>query len=87
MPVYNGSRHLREAVDGVLAQSLTGFEFIIIDDGSADETRAILDSYADQRLMYLRNDSREGVTTSLNRGLSVARGEYVACMNADDVSL
>jgi glycosyltransferase involved in cell wall biosynthesis len=87
MAVYNGERYLREAVDSILGQTFQDFEFIIVEDGSADATPAILDGYTDPRLVRLRNQGNLGLTRSLNRGLATARGEYIARMDADDVSL
>jgi len=87
MAVYNGERYMREAVDSILAQTFPDFEFIIVDDASTDSTPAILDSYNDPRLVRLRNEDNIGLTRSLIRGLTPARGEYIARMDADDVSL
>jgi len=89
MPVYNGARYLREAVDSILSQTYTDFEFIIVDDGSTDETPAILATYAkaDPRVVLVPNHQNLGLVHSLNRGLALARGEYVARMDADDISL
>ena len=75
MSVYNGARYLRDAVDSILGQTFTDFEFIIVDDGSTDETPAILNSYTDPRIVRLRNETNIGLTRSLNKGLVVARGE------------
>jgi len=87
MSVYNGERYLREAVDSVLAQTFTDYEFVIVDDGSTDGTATILDNYADLHIVRLTNEHNIGLTESLNRGLSIAQGMYVARMDADDVSL
>lgn len=87
MSVYNGERHLREAVDSILSQSLSDFEFIVVDDGSTDDTWQILTSYDDPRVVLVRNQENVGLTISLNRALEMARGEYIARMDADDVSL
>lgn len=87
MSVYNGERYLQEAVESILNQSFTDFEFIIIDDGSTDGTWDILTGYNDPRIVLLCNEQNIGLTRSLNRGLAVARGEYIARMDADDVSL
>jgi len=87
MPVYNAERYLREAVDSILCQTLTDFEFLIIDDGSTDSSAAILQSYTDPRLYFVQNPQNLGLTVTLNRGLEMARGEYVARMDADDISL
>ena len=88
MSVYNGERYLREAVESILSQTFTDFEFIIIDDGSTDSTWEILTAYAaqDPRIVLIRNEENIGLTRSLNKGLEVARGEYIARQDADDVS-
>lgn len=89
MAVYNGERYLREAIDSVLGQTFADFEFLIIDDASCDSTSEIIAEYADrdQRIVILRNQVNMGLTKSLNKGLHVARGEYIARQDADDVSL
>jgi len=86
MAVYNGTRFLREAIESVLGQSFADFEFIIVDDGSTDETPEILASYADPRIRVLCNHENLGLAASLNRGIETARGEYLARMDADDIS-
>ena len=89
MSVYNGERYLKLAVESILAQTWTDFEFIIIDDGSTDRSGQILTAYAaqDSRLVLLSNPANRGYTASLNRGVEAARGEFVARQDADDVSL
>lgn len=87
MSVYNGELYLREAVDSILDQTFTDFEFIIIDDGSTDTTWQILSAYNDPRTRLVRNHENIGLTRSLNKALALARGEYVARQDADDVSL
>ncbi len=86
MAAFNAEQHLCEAVDSILAQTFVDFEFIIVDDGSTDGTATLLDSYSDARIVRLRNESNIGLTRSLNRGLAVAAGDYVARMDADDIS-
>ena len=86
MSVHNGKRFLPEAVDSILAQDFRDFEFVVVDDGSTDDTSAILASYADHRVVRLHNPIRLGLAASLNRLLGVARGEYVARQDADDMS-
>ena len=78
MPVYNGEKYLREAVDSILGQTFTDFEFLIIDDGSMDKSWSILNSYDDKRINLIRNSSNFGLTYSLNYGLEVAKGKYIA---------
>lgn len=89
MPVYNGECYLREAIESILNQTFTDFEFIIVDDGSTDNTWQILQGYAasEPRIVLVRNETNIGVAGSLNKGLGLARGEYIARMDADDVSL
>lgn len=89
MSVYNGERHLEDAVESVLRQTFRNFELVIVDDGSTDSTPGILASFAarDDRVVLVRNDCNLGLTRSLNRGLALARGEYFARQDADDVSL
>lgn len=87
MSVYNGERYLNEAVDSILAQTFTDFEFLIIDDASTDRTPEILRGYDDPRIRIVTNEENLGLTKSLNKGLALARGEYIARMDADDISL
>jgi len=87
MCVHNGERYLREAVESILSQTFTDFEFIIIDDGSTDTSSLILDAFEDPRIVRSSNEGNLGLTRSLNKGLAVARGEHIARMDADDVSL
>ena len=87
MPVYNSEAYLRLAVESILNQTFSYFEFIIIDDGSTDRTAAILDGYTDPRIICLYNQEYRGLVHSLNRGIDAARGKYIARMDADDISL
>lgn len=86
MPVYNGEKHLRAAIDSVLLQTLKEFEFIIVDDGSTDSTPEILQTYHDDRLCIITNDKNKGVAFSLNRALDIASGDYIVRMDSDDIA-
>jgi glycosyltransferase involved in cell wall biosynthesis len=86
MSVWNGEAHVAAAVESILAQSYRAFEFLIIDDASADRTPQILRSFADERVRVICNESNLGLTRSLNRGLELARGELIARQDADDWS-
>lgn len=86
MPVFNGARYLREAVRSVLAQTFTDFELLAIDDGSTDESLAILSEMPDSRIRIERNARNMGLVATLNRGLAEARGEWIARQDADDLS-
>jgi len=85
MSVYNGERHLREAVESILNQTFADFEFIIVNDGSTDLTLEVLNSYNDERIILLTQEN-SGVTKALNNGIALAQGKYVARQDADDVS-
>ncbi|MDD3138313.1 MAG: glycosyltransferase [Lachnospiraceae bacterium] len=87
MPVYNGEEYLREAINSILNQTFTDFEFIIVNDGSTDGSEDIIKSYNDSRIVYLKNDKNKGIVYSLNRGLDEVKGKYIARMDCDDISL
>lgn len=88
MPVYNAERYVAEAVESILAQTFTDFEFLIIDDGSTDGSLAILQKYAarDSRVR-LKSRPNTGYIVALNEMLADARGEFIARMDADDISV
>jgi len=88
MAVYDGEMYLEEAIQSVLNQTFTDFEFIVINDGSIDETSQIIERYRqlDGRIRAYEQPNR-GLVVALNRGLELARGEYVARMDADDISV
>lgn len=86
MGVYNGATYLAEAMRSILGQTYRDFELLVVDDGSTDDTAAILASCRDPRLRVLRNERNLGLTRSLNIGLRSARGKLIARHDADDVS-
>lgn len=87
MSVYNGEKYLQEAIDSILGQTFKDFEFLIINDGSTDKTAEILKSYNDPRIKIINNEKNIGLTKSLNKGLRLVRGEYIARQDADDISM
>lgn len=88
MSNYNTpEEYLRDSIESVLNQTYSNFEFIIIDDCSTDNSLEIIKSYKDERIVLLENEKNFGITKSLNRGLEIAQGQYVARMDADDVCL
>lgn len=84
--VYNGEKYLCEAIDSILNQTFKDFEFLIINDVSTDNSKKIILSYDDKRIRYFENKKNLGLTKSLNNGLKIAKGEYIARQDADDVS-
>jgi glycosyltransferase involved in cell wall biosynthesis len=87
LPVYNGERYLREAVESILAQTLESFELLIVDDGSTDGTEAICRSFADPRIRVVRHVINAGLVSALNSVIDLIGTKYVARMDADDVAL
>lgn len=87
MAVYNGEKYLQEAIESILHQTLTDFEFVIVCDPSTDNSLAIIQSYKDPRIVLVNNEDKLGLAQSLNQGLKIARGKYVVRMDADDISL
>lgn len=89
MPVYNRPDLVGRAIDSILNQTVTDFEFIIVDDGSDEETKQILKQYAkqDNRIRLLHNSINRGIAFSRQRGVDAARGTYIATMDSDDWSV
>ena len=86
LPVFNADAFLRESVKSILGQTFTDFELLAINDGSTDRSREILTSFTDSRLKIIDNDGNRGLIYTLNRGIELARGEFIARMDADDIS-
>jgi len=86
LPVYNGERFIRDSIQSVLDQTLTNFELIIVDDGSNDGTFEIINSFEDPRIKIIRNITNQGISKSLNLGLKLSQGEYIARHDADDLA-
>jgi len=86
MAAFNAEKHIKEAIDSILKQSYTDFEFIIINDGSTDNTLEIIKSYNDHRIKII-NQRNAGLSKSLNNGIAIANGRFIARIDADDSSL
>lgn len=84
VPVYNGDRYLRESLDSILGQTYRPVEVIVIDDASTDDTPGIIASYG-SRIRSIRQPANAGTFENSNRGISLARGEFIAIYHADDV--
>ena len=87
MPVYNGEKYLREALESILNQTFKDFELIILNDCSTDRSEDIVRSYSDARIVYIKNECNLGLIKTLNRGFDLAKGELIARMDQDDISL
>ena len=85
MPVFNGERFLSEAIDSILNQSFKNFEFLIINDGSTDNSESIIKGYHDLRIKYV-SKKNEGVSKTLNYGIQIAKYNYIARMDCDDIA-
>lgn len=86
MPVYNAEKYLREAIQSILQQTFTCFELLIIDDSSTDSSPAIIRSFDDPRIRYMRNETNMGISATLNKGIDNSNTELIARMDADDIS-
>ena len=86
MPVYNGDQFLDKSIKSVLNQTFNNFEYIIINDGSTDGSLKIIESYRDSRIKIINYSKNRGITFALNNGLDVAKGDYIARQDQDDIS-
>lgn len=86
MPVFNAEEYIHDAIQSILKQTFKDFEFLIIDDRSTDFSQDIVKSFNDSRITLLQNQVNMGVASTLNKGIALAKGEYIARMDADDIS-
>jgi glycosyltransferase involved in cell wall biosynthesis len=87
MPVYNGEKYVGEAIESILTQTFADFEFLIINDCSTDKSVDIIGSYRDNRIRLLHNEVNMGLIDTLNKGIDLATGGYIARMDQDDISM
>ena len=83
---YNRERVIADAMRSIFRQTLANFELIIVDDGSTDQTAAVVQSFADPRLRVLRHETNRGIPSARNSGLDAARGQFIAWLDSDDVA-
>ena len=86
MPVYNGEQFLDKSINSILNQTFNNFEYIIINDGSTDDSLKIIESYEDSRIKIINFSKNMGISAALNNGLNVAKGDYIARQDQDDIS-
>ena len=84
IPVYNREKYVQSAVDSILSQTFSDFELLVIDDGSTDGSIAVVQSYSDPRIRFVRNNTNLGVSATRDKGIQLARGEYLAFLDSDD---
>ena len=87
LPAYNAALYLRDSLDSIMRQAFKDFDVLLIDDGSMDDTSKIAIEYRniDRRINYYKNEKNIGLIKTLNKGLSLAKGEYIVRMDADDI--
>ncbi len=85
LPVHNAELYIQESIESILNQTFEDFELIIIDDGSSDQSLNKIKSYNDNRIFLIKNEKNIGIIDSLNKGIEVSRGKYIARMDADDI--
>lgn len=85
MPVYNGGAYLKESIESILRQSFKNFELIIVNDGSTDNSEAVIGQFSDSRIHYIKQEN-QGLASSLNNAITIARGTYIARQDQDDIS-
>ncbi|MBO7098212.1 MAG: glycosyltransferase [Alphaproteobacteria bacterium] len=88
MPIYKTpEKYLREAIESILTQTFTDFEFLILDDCPEDNRKSIVQSYRDDRIKYFQNESNLGISRSRNKLIDLSKGTYLAVMDHDDISM
>lgn len=87
LPAYNCQNYIQQTIDSILHQTYQNFELLIINDGSTDNTTNIINNYSDDRIKHIINETNKGLIYSLNKGLEIAKGKYIARIDADDICL
>jgi glycosyltransferase involved in cell wall biosynthesis len=87
LPTYNGADRISESIKSVLNQTYTNWELLVIDDGSKDNTKEIVENFAksEPRIKYIKNENNLGIQKTLNKGIREAKGEYIARIDDDDI--
>jgi glycosyltransferase involved in cell wall biosynthesis len=84
LPTYNGAKWIKNAMQSVLNQSFVDWELLVVNDGSIDNTDEVISSFTDERIKYIKNEQNLGLQKTLNKGINLAKGEYVARLDDDD---
>ncbi len=86
IPVFNAEEFLYDTISSALGQTFRNFELLVVDDGSTDNSVTILESFSDNRLRIIKNEINKGRPFTRNRGIELAKGEYPAVLDADDLA-
>ncbi|WP_426327162.1 glycosyltransferase family 2 protein [Pedobacter sp. R-06] len=86
MAAYNQADFIGKSIDSILTQSFSDFELVVVNDGSTDNTATIVESFNDNRIRLVHNDGNKGLVYTRNRLLTLAQGEYIAILDADDIA-
>ena len=86
MPIFNGKNFLEYSISSILNQSFDDFELLLLDDGSEDSPIDVINQFQDSRIKYIRDEINKGIVFQLNKGISLAKGKYIARMDADDIA-
>ncbi len=84
LPTYNRAHSIFRAIDSVLKQTFTNFELIVVDDGSSDQTKSIINAFNDPRLSYIQHKHNKGVSAARNTGIKLSKGKWIAFQDSDD---
>lgn len=87
MAAYNAAQYISESIQSILDQTFTDFELLIVNDGSTDDTVAVVSTFKDERIRLLHNDRNRGLAYTRNVVMEAARGEYIAILDSDDIAL
>lgn len=87
LPVYNSSKYLSESISSILNQTYDDFEFLIIDDGSTDNSGDIVNTFKDKRILFYQNEQNLGLVTTLNKAIDLVDSEYILRLDADDIAI
>ena len=84
IPTYNRAKIVTKAIDSVLAQTYKDFEIVVVDDGSIDNTKEVIHNFKNRVIRYTRNRENRGQAYARNKGVKIAKGEYIAFLDSDD---
>lgn len=86
MPIFNRKDFLEDSISSILNQSFDDFELLLLDDGSEDSPVDVINQFQDRRIKYIRDEMNNGIVFQLNKGISLAKGKYIARMDAGDIA-